>query len=267
MKKGSYVNFLPVYGCISTGIIYVGVGAIAILSFLKIKHGGADESSLLAFLNHYFAGKIVFWLILAGTVSYVAWRIFESFKDPYGYGKGLKGIATRSGIAMSTLPDILIALTALKITGGHSDVQINGQPVAERHMVASILRTDPGDKVVIAIGIIICIAALAQFLYGITRGYRERLDLDGFSRGKQQLTHSLAWTGYFARAVIVGIIGFFFIKAGILDSPQYIVNTDKAFDFIGDHVGHLYFILVAIATICYGLFMFILGTAYDVDKD
>jgi len=47
----------------------------------------------------------------------------------------------------------------------------------------------------------------------------------------------------------------------------YIVNTNKAFDFIGDHVGHVYFILVAIATICYGVFMFAQGIAYDTDKD
>lgn len=57
------------------------------------------------------------------------------------------------------------------------------------------------------------------------------------------------------------------IKAGITENARYVVNTDKAFDFIGDHIGHVYFILVAIATTCYGLFMFIQGIAYDTDKD
>jgi hypothetical protein len=45
------------------------------------------------------------------------------------------------------------------------------------------------------------------------------------------------------------------------------VNTDKAFDFIGDQVGHVYFILVAVGTIFYGLFMFALGITYDADND
>jgi hypothetical protein len=45
-----------------------------------------------------------------------------------------------------------------------------------------------------------------------------------------------------------------------------VVNTDKAFDFIGDDVGHLYFIMVAAGTICYGLFMFVFGWYYDTDK-
>lgn len=35
----------------------------------------------------------------------------------------------------------------------------------------------------------------------------------------------------------------------------------------GDHVGHVYFILVAIGTICYGIFMLAHGMAYDAEKD
>jgi uncharacterized membrane protein YphA (DoxX/SURF4 family) len=79
--------------------------------------------------------------------------------------------------------------------------------------------------------------------------------------------HALAWFGYAARAIILGIIGAFFIKAGITKNAQLVVNTDKAFDFIGDHVGHLYFILVALGTISYGLFMMVLGFYFDSDKD
>ena len=41
-KKKTLIHYLPVYGCIATGIIYAGIGIIAILSFLKIRHGGAD---------------------------------------------------------------------------------------------------------------------------------------------------------------------------------------------------------------------------------
>jgi hypothetical protein len=113
-----YIRYLPVYGCVSTGLIYSGIGVVAILSFLKIKDGGADESSLLAFLHEYFAGRIAFWVIFLGTVCYVVWRIFESIKDPYAYGQDIKAIAKRAGIAVSTIPDVLIALTGMQILAG-----------------------------------------------------------------------------------------------------------------------------------------------------
>src|SRR5688572_16122747 len=114
-NKRSFVNYLPIYGCFSTGIMYVAIGVIAILSFLKIKHGGADESSLVAFLNHFVIGKVVIWIILLGTISYIVWRIYESIKDPYDYGKEAKGIAMRIGIALSTIPDAFITYSAILI--------------------------------------------------------------------------------------------------------------------------------------------------------
>ena len=264
--KKKYIRYLPLYGCLSTGLVYFSIGVIAILSFLKLKDGGADESSLLAFLHESLAGKILFWVILTGTVCYILWRIFETITDPYEYGNNAIGISRRTGIAMSTIPDILIVMTAIQVLSGTGNIQIDGQPLAQRELVADMLQKGWGRAAVIGIGVIVMLTALVQFYYGITRGYKERLGIADFSHGFKKFVHALAWAGYSGRGVIVGIIGFFLIKAGIEMSAEYTVNTDKAFDFVGDHVGHVYFILLAAATICYGLFMFILGITYDADK-
>jgi hypothetical protein len=267
MNKRRYIKYLPIYGSFSTGMIYLGIGVIAILSFLKIKDGGADESSLLAFLNQSFFGKILFWVILLGTICYIIWRIFECITDPYQYGKDAKGLAKRTGIAMSTIPDALIAFSAVQILFGRGNVQIDGQPLEQRQMVGALLQEHWGDWVVISTGVLICLTALVQFFYGITRGYKERVEMAHFSIFRKRVTHFLAWAGYLARGVIVGIMGFSFLRAGTENSAVHIVNTDKAFDYIGDHIGHVYFILVAVGTICYGLFMFVHGVAHDADKD
>ena len=267
IKKYSFVRYLAVYGCFSTGIIYAGIGVIAILSFLKVRDGGADESSLLAILNSHAIGKFFFWMIFLGTACYIVWRIFETITDPYGYGRDATGIAKRAGIAMSTIPDALIVFTAVQILAGTGHIRLDGRPLEQREMVGSLLQKDGGDWMVVGIGIAVCITAIAQFWYGITKGYKERLDIGHFSRKFKNAIHFLAWAGYFARGIIVGIIGVFFLKAGFSGFAEHIVNTDKAFDYIGDHVGHVYFILVAIGTICYGLFMFGHGVVYDADKD
>jgi hypothetical protein len=266
-KKRFYIRYLPIFGCVSTGIIYVGIGVIAILSFLKIKNGGADESSMLAFLENFLIGKFIIWIILLGSFCYIAWRIYESVKDPYGYGKEAKGIATRTGIALSTVADAFIAYSAIQVLLGGGNIQEDGQPEEQREMASLLLQANYGDILIISIGGVIFVTAIVQFMYGITRGYSERLDIAYFSSGLKSLIHFLAWAGYFARGIVLGIVGFYFIKAGILEEAQYIVNTDKAFDFIGDHIGHLYFIIVAVGTICYGLFMFVLGITYDTDED
>jgi hypothetical protein len=253
--------------CFSTGIMYVAIGVIAILSFLKIRHGGADESSLVALLNDFAIGKVFFWIILLGTVSYIIWRIYESIKDPYDYGNSTKGIVLRIGVALSTIPDALIAYCAILILLGKSKIPEDGQPEEQRRVVGSILERSWGDWFIIIIGSLVFVTAIVQLMYGITRGYKERMNMGHLSSGIKNFIHSLAWIGYLARAVILGIIGYFLIKAGSLGNSHYVVNNDKAFDFIGDHVGHVYFILIAIGTICYGVFMFALGVAYHAGKE
>ena len=47
---------------------------------------------------------------------------------------------------------------------------------------------------------------------------------------------------------------------------EYIVNTDKAFDLIGEEVGYVYFILAALGTVSYAFFITIHGIAYDHDR-
>ncbi len=266
-KVRSYIRYLPLYGCISTGMIYLGIGIVAILSFLKLKKGGADETSLLAFLNEYALGKFLVWIILMGTIAYISWRIYEAITDPYDYGNKAMGLSKRIGIAASTVADMLIAYSAILILVGASHVRADGVPEVEQQMVRDLLRHSWGGAVVVLIGGIILITAVVQLFYGTTRGYKERLNLIRFSAAMKKLVHLLGWTGYVARGVILGIVGFFFIKAGVLKNSKFIVNTDKAFDFIGDNVGHVFFILVAAGTICYGLFMLALGVTYDADKD
>ena len=265
--KRNFFNYLPVYGCISTGLCYTGVGIIAMLSFLKVRDGGADESSMLAILNEAAIGKILLWVIMVGTACYMVWRIFEAVTDPYGYGKDFGGLVKRSGIALSTVADLLIVYAAVEVILGIGNIQQNGTPQEERKFVHNLLAESWGASAVTVMGVVVLVAAVVQFVYGVTRGYKERLDIDYYSKGAKAIIYFLAWVGYCSRGIIVGITGFFLLKAAFTGESEYVVNTDKAFDFIGDDVGHVYFVMLALGTVCYGIFMIVLGIAYDHDKD
>lgn len=265
--KRTFFQYLPIYGCISTGLSYIGVGTIAVLSFLKVREGGADESSMLAIINEVIIGKILLWIIMVGAACYIVWRVFEAVTDPYGYGKDFGGLGKRSGIALSTFADVLIVYAAIKVLLGIGDIRQSGEPYEEREFVSNVLTESWGASAVTAMGVVVLVAAVVQFVYGVTRGYRERLNIHHYSKAGKAIIHFLAWVGYCSRGIIVGITAFFLLKAAFTGESEYVVNTDKAFDFIGDEVGHVYFILVAVGTVCYGIFMVIHGIAYDQDKD
>jgi hypothetical protein len=262
--KKKLLKTLTLVGCFSTGIIYSAIGIIALLSFFRLKKGGADESSFFVLLNEFIAGRILNWLIIIGALCFIIWRFYEAFKDPYRVGKDTNGILLRTGTACSSAADAFIVLSALRAIFDQQKAPLTGEPTQQKHMVGYLLNFNWGQAAVMLIGVIILVTAVVLVLYGLSRRFTEAIRADHFNKKQKSIVHAIAYAGYFSRGVILLIIGFFYVKSAIKDNSRYIVNTDKAFDFIGDHVGHPWFILIAFGTVLYGVYMFVLGLNYDV---
>ena len=263
-RRFRILKTLTLVGCFSTGIIYVSIGVIAILSFLKLKNGGADESSFFVLLNGFVAGRIVNWAIVIGAICFIVWRFYEAIKDPHHKGNGSKAILLRTGGGFSSAADAFIAVSVLSVLFGSPQIPVSGEPIQQRHVVDQLLQINGGATIIAAAGVVVLITSIVLLLYGFSSGFTETIRSKDFSRKQKLAVHAVAYAGYFARGVILGIIGFFYVKSAMERNGQYVVNTDKAFDFIGDHIGHPWFILVAIGTVSYGVYMFILGLHYDV---
>jgi hypothetical protein len=263
--KRKLLKGLTLIGCFSTGIIYGSIGIIGILSFLKLKKGGADESSLFVLLNRFALGQVLDWILILGAVCFIIWRFYEAFADPHNFGSDTKAILLRTGAAFSSGADAFIALSVLRAIFSQQKASITGVPTQQRNMVADLLRTEWGRTVVYVIALVVLLTALVLAFYGLSKRFTESINVRGFSKRWILVVHSIAYFGYLSRGVLLGIIGFFFLKAAITCNGMYVVNTDKAFDFIGDNIGAIAFLLIAAGTICYGLYMFVLGVNYDTD--
>src|SRR5919112_192661 len=104
---------LTLTGCFSTGMIYGSIGVIAILSFMKLKNGGADESSFFVLLDGFALGRVLNWVIIFGAVCFIIWRFYEAFGDPHKLGRDAKAILLRTGAAFSSVADGFIAFSVL----------------------------------------------------------------------------------------------------------------------------------------------------------
>lgn len=265
--KRKLLKALTLIGCFSTGIIYGSIGVIAILSFLKLKNGGADENSFFSLLNGFALGRILNWVLILGAVCFIIWRFYEAFGDPHKMGSDAKAILLRTGAAFSSGADAFIALSALQAIYGGQKAPVTGEPTQQQSLVTDLLKTEWGRMVVIVTALILLLTALVLTFYGLSKRFTENIKAGDFTKGWTYVVHGTAYAGYLSRGVILGVIGFFFLKAAIKRNPDYVVNTDKAFDFIGDHIGPVAFLLIAMGTICYGLYMFVLGLHYDVEAD
>ena len=263
--KRNLLKTLTLIGCFSTGSIYGSIGVIAILSFLKLKDGGADENSFFVLLDGFAFGRVLNWVIIFGAVCFIIWRFYEAFQDPYNIGSDAKALLLRTGAAFSSGADAFIAISALQAIFGQQKAPVNGQPIMQRSMVAGLLKTDWGRTAVIVTALVLLLTALVLAFYGLSKRFTENIKASDFTKGWTYVVHGIAYAGYLSRGVILGVIGFFYLKAAIKHNSSYVVNTDKAFDFLGDHMGPVVFVLIAMGTICYGLYMFVLGVHYDVD--
>jgi Na+/proline symporter len=171
----------------------------------------------------------------------------------------------RTGAAFSSGADAFIALSVLRALFDQKKAPVTGEPIQQKNMVAHLLQFHWGYIAVMSIGVIVLITAVVLILYGLSQSFTEAIKANDFSKKEKRALHTIAYAGYFSRGIILFITGFFFVKAAIKNNSSHIVNTDKAFDFIGDHIGHPWFILIALGTVSYGIYMFILGLHYDVD--
>ena len=265
VKKNKVLKLLTFVGCFSTGIIYAAVGIIAILSFLRLKKGGADESSFFVLLNGFVAGRMLNWLIIFGAICFIIWRFYEAIKDPYKIGGDVKGIIIRTGAAFSSFADAFIAFSVFQALFSQQKALKTGEPVQQRNMAWALLENDWGAELMIAVAIIVLITAVVLMFYGLSKRFTETIDGTHFNKNQKSVLHGIAYAGYLSRGIILGIIGYSFLRAAITNNGNSVVNTDKAFDFIGDNFGGVPFILVAIGTTCYGVYMFVLGMHYDID--
>ncbi|MBT1686102.1 DUF1206 domain-containing protein [Dawidia soli] len=259
-------RYLALGGSIAIGLVYIGIGTIAMLSLLRLKDGGADEDSMLEFLTELPAGWILVSSILIGMLCYIAWRLYEAIANPFHVPRTTRGILTRVGTALSGVAYAIIALSAVQALLG---IALEGDGVEEqRLLIEAVLDWRGGVWLIGITGVLVGITGLLEIYHVVRWQYVSRLEMQRLSHMGRRLLHGLAWYGHFSRATILLIMAYFLLQGAIHADPEAVVNTDKAFNFIGESMlGHPLFVIVAIGTIAYGVFMILQGIYLKWEKD
>ena len=243
-------------GCVSIGTVYLLIGVWAMLALLRIANPAADEQRILHRLLQFPFGGALIAAVAVGTTGYILWLIFEAVFDPYGFGKTLKGVAERIGIAMSTIAYGAIVVAAAKVL-------FFGEPSSEREkqrFVATVLHWPAGPWMIGAAGLVIAVAGLYQLIYVYDGDHARRLLMDRHGKVARTAVNILGWAGYGARCAILLVVGGSLVHAAVSFDPRKVGDTDSAFDFLGlggGSVGNALFSAVALGTIAYGVVMYI----------
>jgi hypothetical protein len=267
MKKlDSYAQKLAIFGCYSVATVYILIGVMALLSYMGHLRGKADEERLVDVILEIPLGEILISIMILGMIGYIIWRVYEAFTDPYEFGNSAKGISQRMGIGLSAVGYVVIVISAIQIVlkGGDSNTEEDQQL-----LIAQILEWPLGAWLIGLLGTGLLFTGLIQLKYVWGGDYHQRIQYEKMPLWMDRSTHIVAWWGYIARGIILGVLGYFLVKAALNSDADEVGDTDSAFDFIGDSgaLGDVLFILIALGTVAYGLFMIINGYFYSFDKE
>lgn len=203
------------------GVVYLLIGGLALLSVFG---GGGDvdsRSALQVILRQPF-GQAWLWIVAAGLLGFVLWRLSQAILDTDNHGHGPKGLAVRGGLLVSAATYGILAFYAAQSAlrfASDSGGSGNGG------MVAWLMGQPFGRYMVGIVGLAVIGAGIAHIIKGVTHGYRKYFD----ARAKNHpLIEPVCTYGLAARGVLFIVIGGLFIFAALVVQPEQAGSLSEA---------------------------------------
>ena len=208
----SKIKYLARWGYSARGAIYLIIGSLAVLA--AIGQGGRTTGSkgALVTLLAKPLGDVLVGLIAAGLVGYSVWRFVQAAWDVDGHGTRVKGLAIRSGLAVSAFTHLSLAVFCLSMLLGFS---LGGS--GSQRWTAWLLGQPFGRWAVGLVGLAVIGAGAANLIKGIGGKFKKQFDMDRMT---------MAWAspvcvfGLAARGLAFFLIGGFIVIAGVNFEPE-----------------------------------------------
>ncbi|MFO1431558.1 MAG: DUF1206 domain-containing protein [Candidatus Competibacteraceae bacterium] len=199
------------WGYGARGVVYLIVGALALVDALSAGSNSTDPEKALVQLFNKPLGTILLMLVAIGLAGFALWRLLQAFLDADHLGHEVTGLAMRGGYLISAIAYIGLTVFALSlifhwgIGGGNSDS-------SARDWTARLLAQNYGQWLVGALGVIIIGIGVAQVVDAWKANFEEFLAWEPKIRNWAK---PVCQFGLIAWGFVFLIIGGFLIVAAI----------------------------------------------------
>jgi len=208
------------FGYAARGIVYIIVGALAVLAAWR---GGEAEGTkgALQTLKDEPWGLAALWVIALGLLAYAVWRLIDAWMDLETYGSGLKGVVARGGQTVTGLIHAALGIGVIRMALGDTSGSGNGtQSLASR-----VLAMESGALIMMVIGIITICAGIYYGYKAIAEKYKEHIRATSTT---EKLDPAIK-AGLIAHGIVIVLIGVFLFYAGQTTDPGQAGGLGKAF--------------------------------------
>lgn len=248
-----YVKKLAEFGFYTKGFLFTVIGVLAILVAVGDRSGKlADPTGALTYVAQFTYGKVLLIIFIVGAIGHGTWNILRGVADVDNAGNKWQGIVKRSIAVGVGLFYFFLAWTAWSIiVAVNAEVQ-NG--TLQKTFTAILLALPLGAVLVFLIGLIVMGAGVSECYRGITGKFQEDFRLRELQGGKRKIVTILGALSFTARAVIFGLMGYFFIRAAIDSNPNEAMGIDGALRVLAtSYYGKMLLFIAATGVICHGI--------------
>ncbi|WP_226584758.1 DUF1206 domain-containing protein [Halobacillus litoralis] len=252
-----WVRRLGRVGFMAKGTVYTLIGILTFMAVIGVGGGKTTGTQgMFRTVAHVAFGEIILWIIGVGLIGYILWLLVKAVLDPKNYGADAKGIITRIGYFVGAIIYGGIAYNAIKIamnagsSGGDS----------KQTLSAKLLSQPFGQWLVGLVGVIVIGYAVYEFYQGSTGRFMKNFRMGEMEQHKQKVAKNAGRFGLSARGIVLGLIGFFFIRTALTANPEDTKGLDGALSEISQQpFGQILLGIAAVGLILYGVYQIIRG--------
>jgi len=247
------IEVLARVGYATKGAVYAIIGVLAIRVALGTGDGQlTDGEGAVRTIGEQPFGRILLILAGIGLAGYAIWRFVQAVADPERHGADAKGIGTRVGYAASGVIHASLAVLAFQLASGQGGGGGGGQET----WLSKLLALPAGRWIVVAIGAGVAGFAVHQLVKAVRATFMRHLKTGEMSARTRLWARRIGRVGLAARSVVLGIIAWFLVLAGLRSSPGEAKGVGEALRTLaGGPYGVVVLGAVALGLLAYGVYM------------
>ncbi|HEX8369502.1 MAG TPA: DUF1206 domain-containing protein [Pyrinomonadaceae bacterium] len=248
-----YTKTLARFGFYTKGFLFIVIGILAVLVATGQRGGElADPSGALETIARASYGKWLLIIFIVGAIGHGLWNVLRGAADVDNAGGGWQGISKRIIAAGVGIFYLGLAFTAWSIITAEQITDRNGE--IPRTFAAILLALPLGASLMFLIGLGIVGAGVHECYSGVTGKYKENFKLFAVENSQRRIITVLGVLSFTARALLLGLVGYFFMTAAIRHDPNEAAGLDGALAALAQtYYGKTLLFVTATGLICHGV--------------
>jgi hypothetical protein len=251
------IRKLARFGFLAKGVLFIVVGALAVMLSSGLPDGRiADPTGALAVIARQSLGRALLLLFIVGAVGHGVWNLLRGIADIDDARRNWLGILRRSIAVGIGVFYVGLALTALEIVLA---ARVTEGPSQAEETLVFVLLGIPffGALLVFLIGLGVIGAGLFECYNGVSGRFRGVYRTWEISAPHMVFIMVLGVLSFTARAVILMIIGYYFVTAAVWDGPNGSIGLDAALFALAENAyGRVFLFAAGIGLFAHGVLAF-----------